>query len=118
MKYEVRETIEGTIAELGGLLEGAKRALRGESEFEVENVRQLRTVIEKMVPIIARSHELRRRHPDISALLDQYKCQLKELQTTTHQLLVVLLAKQATLVPKQSQNVAVSRWIAAFQQTR
>jgi uncharacterized coiled-coil DUF342 family protein len=118
MKDDVRGTIEGVIAELGARLEHAKRALRGESEFEAENVRQLRATIEKMGPIVAKADELRREYPDIAARLDHYKCQLKDLQTTTHQLQVVLLAKQASLIPSQSQNVAVSRWVTAFQQTR
>jgi hypothetical protein len=118
MKDDVSETIEGVILELGGLMEGAKRALRGEGEFEVENVHQLRRTIQRMAPIITRSSEFRCQYPEIGVQLDRYKLQLTELQTTTHQLQVVLLARQASLIPSQSQNVAVSRWINAFQQTR
>jgi hypothetical protein len=118
MEDDVRGTIETTIAELGERLEDATRALRGEAEFEAENVRQLRTTIEKMAPIVAMSKELRRRYPDIAPRLDRYKSQLSELQTITHQLQVVLVTKQASLAPSQSQNVAVSRWVTALQQTR
>jgi hypothetical protein len=118
MKDDVIETIEGVIRELGELMEGAKRALRGEGEFEVENVRQLRRTVDKMAPIITRSNELRCQHPEIGVQLDRYKLQLTELRTTTQQLQVVLLARQASLIPSQSQNVAVSRWVTAFQQTR
>jgi hypothetical protein len=118
MQDDVPGTIERTIAELGERLEDAKRALRGEAEFEAENVSQLRTTIEKMAPIVAKSKELRRRYPDIAPRLGHYKSQLSELQKLTHQLQVVLATKQASLVPSQSQNVAVSRWVTALQQTR
>ena len=118
MKDELRPGIEQINARLAVLLEEARRALRGEGEFEVESIRQLRNTIEKMAPILAQSLDLRRSHPEIASQLDLYKSQLNDLQTTIHKLRVMLLAQQASLHAGQSQNVAVSRWVSTLGRTR
>src|SRR4029077_11037071 len=118
MPDELSKHVEEINASLAVLLEDARRGLRGEVEFGVENVRQLRRTIEKMVPILALSPGLSRSQPEIAGQLNFYKSQLNDLQTTIHKLRIMLLAQQASLHAGQSQNVAVSRWVGALRQTR
>lgn len=118
MQTQIGLIVESVSAELAELLEESKLALLGQRDFGVENVIQLRTTMDKMAPILSQSSALRRTQPEISARLDRYKSLLKELQEVIRQLRVMLLAKQASLGPRRSQNVAVSRWISAFRQTR
>lgn len=118
MSGAVRQTLSRVNASLGGLLEEARRALRGESDFGVEEVRRMRRPIEEMSPIIAQSAELRRLQPELDGQLDLYKSQLGELQTTLAQIRVMLLARQASLEAGRAQLVAVSHWVTAFRQTR
>jgi len=118
MQEQIGLIVESVSAQLAELLEESKLALLGQRDFRVENAIQLRTTMDKMAPILAQSGELRRTHPEIGAQLDRYKSLLRELQEIIRHLRVMLLAKQASLGPRQSHNVAVSRWISAFRQTR
>lgn len=118
MSEAVRQTLLRVNACLGGLLEDARRALRGESNFGVEEVRKLRQPIEEMAPIVAESAELRRLQPELAGQLDLYKSQLGDLQTTLAQIRMMLLARQASLEAGRAQLAAVSHWIRAFRQTR
>jgi hypothetical protein len=117
MKDELRQAVEEINSRLAVLLEDARCALRGEREFGVENICQLRGTIGKMAPILAQP-DLRRSQPEIAGQLDLYKSQLNDLQTTIHKLRVMLLAQQASLDAGQSQNVAVSRWVSTLGRTR
>lgn len=118
MKAALQAAVERINARLAGLIENARRALRGESEFGVADVRQLREPVEEMAPIVAQSQNLQREHPEMAGQLDQYKRQLGELQTTLNQLRVMLLARQASLRADQTHVSAVSKWASTFHQTR
>ncbi|MGB7283636.1 MAG: hypothetical protein WBE13_15320 [Candidatus Acidiferrum sp.] len=118
MDDALRQSIERVNARLALLLEEARRALKGECGFDVGDVRRLREILREMVPIVARSSELRRQQPEIGSQLDCYRSQLGELQTTLVQLRVMLHGRQARLHASQSHHTAVSRWVSAFRQTR
>jgi len=117
MNEALHQTTERVNARLAVLLEKAGRALRGECEFGVHDVRQLREPIEEMAPIVADSVELRVVQPEIIGELDRYKTHLGELQSTLDQLRVMLLARQASLCSDQTHLSAVSKWAAALRQT-
>jgi hypothetical protein len=117
MKDELRQAVEQINVRLALLLEDARSALRGEREFGVENIGQLRIAIEEMIPILAQP-DLRRTQPEIASQLDLYKSQLNDLQTTIHKLGIMLVAHKARLDAGQSQNVAVSRWVSTLGRTR
>jgi hypothetical protein len=118
MSEAPQQTVERANARLEALLEGARRALRGEGDFDVQDVQLFRKAIGEMTAIVAQSRELRRLQPEIGSQLDLYKSQLRELQTTLVQLRVMLHTRQAKLHASQSHNTAVSRWVSAFRQTR
>lgn len=118
MSGSPRETVEQASARLAMLLEDARRALRGERDFDVEDVRRLREPLGTMNSIAARSSELRRLEPEIGRPLDLYKSQLRELQTLIVQLRIMLHTRQARLHASQDHNTAVSRWVSALRQTR
>ena len=118
MNDALRHTLERVNARLAVLLEDARRALRGEREFGPGDVHQLREPIDEMAPIVAQSLDLRRIQPEIAGQLDLYKSRLGDLETTLHQLRVMLLARQASLRASQTQLTAVSQWVSAFRQTR
>ncbi|HKM65573.1 MAG TPA: hypothetical protein VJX70_00275 [Candidatus Acidoferrum sp.] len=103
---------------LAVLLEEARRALRGEGEFGVAEVRKIREPLEEMAPLLAKSAELRRLQPELNGQLDLYKSQLGDLQSTVVQIRLMLLARQASLEAGRVQVSAVSRWVTAFRQTR
>jgi hypothetical protein len=118
MSTAIRQTLLRVNACLAGLLEEARRALRGESNFGVEEVRKIRQPVEEMAPIVAQSAELRRLQPELAGQLDLYKSQLGDLQTTLAQIRMMLLARQASLEAGRAQLAAVSQWMNAFRQTR
>ena len=113
----LRQTVERINARLATLIENARRALRGEGDFNAEHVRELRVPVEEMAPIVAESAALRRVQPEIIGELDLYKAHLGELQTTVDQLRVMLLARQASLRSDQTHLSAVSKWVSALRQT-
>jgi len=118
MSEDVRLTIKRVNWRIAELLEEARRALRGESNFGVEEVRSIRQPVEEMAEIVDRAAELRRLQPEISTELDTYKSRLGDLQTTLSQIQVMLLARQASMEAGRAQLSAVSHWIDAFRQTR
>jgi hypothetical protein len=117
--YEaMRQTLLRVNAALTGYLTEARRAVRGECDFCVEDVRRIRGPIEEMAPVMAHSTELLRLQPELAGALSLYKSQLGDLQTTLGQIRVMLLARQASLEAGRGQLSAVSQWIGAFRQTR
>ncbi len=117
--YEaVRQTLIRVNDSLAGLLAEARRALRGECDFGVEDIRKIRGPVEEMAPIMAESTKLLRMQPELDRELDLYKSQLGDLQTTLGQIRVMLLARQASLEAGRAQLSAVSQWMGAFRQTR
>jgi hypothetical protein len=118
MGEALRQTIARVNLRLSGLLEEARRTLRGETTFGVEDIRSIRLPVEEMAEIVARSAELRRTHPEICGDLDLYKSQLGEMQTTLAKIRLMLLARQASMQAGRAQLTAVANWINAFRQTR
>ena len=118
MNEAARQMVIRVNRRLSGQLEEVRRALRGEAEFGVENVKSIRQPLEEMSEIVARSAELRRSHPEIAGEIDLYKSQLTEMQTALGQIRLMLLARQAGLEAGRAQVSAVSQWITAFRQTR
>lgn len=114
----VGDTVTRVNLRLAALLEETRKALRGEKDFNVEDVRRLREPVGEMVAIVAQANELKQRQPEIAEQLQWYKSQLGELQTTLVQVRVMLLSRQARLQASQIHSTAVSRWITAFEQTR
>jgi hypothetical protein len=103
---------------LAGYLADAWRAVRGECDFGVEEVRSIRGPVEEMAPVMAHSAELLRLRPELAGQLDLYKSQLGELQTTLGHIRMMLLARQASLEAGRAQLSAVSQWMGALRQTR
>ena len=114
----LRQTIERINGRLKSLIEKTRGALRGECEFNVASVHELREPVEEMAPIVAECHDLRRKQPEIIGELDLYKVHLGESQTTLNHLRVMLLARQASLRSDQTHVSAVSKWAIALHQTR
>ena len=112
------QTVERVNVRMAELLEEARRALRGERDFDTEDVQRLREPVGTMDSIVARSYELRRLQPEIAGQFDLYKSQLRDLQTILMQIRVMLTARQAALDVGQTHNTAVSRWVTALHQTR
>jgi hypothetical protein len=118
MASVLRHKIETTNARIGVLLADARRALIGERDFGVEQVRALSQPIQEMAVVMARATELCVSEPEISGALDQYKSQLTELQTTLDQVHVMLLAKRAQMDAGRGQLEAVSQWATRLRQTQ
>jgi hypothetical protein len=117
--YEaMRQTLLRINALLAGYLAEARRALLGDCDFGVEDVRRIRGPVDEMAPVMAHSTELLRLQPELAGQLDLYNSQLGDLQTTLGQIRVMLLARQASLEAGRAQLSAVSQWMGAFRQTR
>jgi hypothetical protein len=117
--YEaMRQTLLRVNASLAGILADVRRAIRGECDFNVEDVRKIRRPVEEMAPIVAHSTELLRMQPELAGQMDLYKSQLGDLQSTLGQIRAMLLARQASLEAGRAQLSAVSQWMGAFRQTR
>jgi hypothetical protein len=111
------QTIERVKVRLAGLLGETRRALKGERDFNVEDVRRLREPVGEMASIVAQASEFGPQ-PEIAEQLQLYKSQLGELQTALLQIRVMLLSRQASLQASQSHTTAVSQWISAFGRTQ
>jgi len=118
MSEAARQTLLRVNARLRGLLEEAKRALRGEGKFDTEEIQKIRQPLDEMTAIVAESSRLRRMQPDLEGQLELYKSHLGDLQTTLAQIRVMLLARQASLEAGRAQLSAVSQWVTAFRQTK
>jgi hypothetical protein len=105
-------------AQLAAMLADTKRALAGEREFGVEQVRSLSEPIAAMALVMERAAELRKLHPEIAGPLDLYKSQLSELQTTLEQVRMMLLARRSQMDAGRVQLEAVSQWANALGHTR
>lgn len=112
------QTTERINGRLAGLLEEVRGALRGERDFDVEDVRRLGEPVAEMEPIVLQATELRRLQPEIAEQLDRYKSQLGELQTCLVQIRVMLLSRVASLQAGQVHTTAMTLWVSAYGQTR
>jgi hypothetical protein len=100
------------------LIADTRRALAGEREFGVQQVRALSERIEAMAPVMQRARELRSLQPELAGQLDLYTTHLRELQTLLEHVRVMLLATRAGLEKGRTHLDAVTRWAAAVRQTQ
>ena len=112
------EKIEKINAQIGQQLANIQRALRGEGEFEVEQVQALSKLVGEMAPIMERAADLRTLGPEIASQLDLYKAQLRELQPALERANMMLLARKAQMEAGRGQLQAVAKWAAMLGQTR
>jgi hypothetical protein len=103
---------------LGELLRHARQALRGETIFGVEQVRELSRHLGEMESICTQAPELRRLRPDVDGELDLYKSQLGELGSTLHQVRLMLLSQRAQMEANRAQLAAVDHWASTLMSTR
>ena len=118
MDSALREKIESVNAQLAGLLEDTRRALRGARDFGVEQVRALSRPISEMAPVMERAAELRTLHPEIQGQLDLYKSQLGELHILLQHGHMMLQARRGQREAGRVQMEAVSQWAKMLGQTR
>lgn len=118
MANPLRQKIEAAISRHQALLAETQLALTGDRDFGVEQVRVLSASIHEMAPLMARARELLTQAPEFVALLDRYKSQLRELQTTLDRINLMLLTKRSQMRTHRGQLEAVSQWAGALQQTR
>ena len=118
MSSPLHQKIETANARIQVLLTHTRGALAGEREFGVEQVRALSVPIQEMAPVMQQAAELRAREPEIAGALDQYKAQLRELQTALDQVRMMLLAKRGQMDSGRVQLDAVSQWAAVLRQTQ
>ncbi len=118
MASELYGKIERINAQLAVMLASAKRALTGEKDFGVEQVRALSVPIAEMAPVMERSAELRRQEPELGGQLDLYKIQVRELQTALEQVGMMLHARRSQMDAGRKQLDAVTHWANALGQTR
>ena len=118
MDLPLGEQIQAVNARMLELLENSRKALRGESNFGIDEIRDLREPLNKMEPVMRQFEALRTAQPELAPQLDVYKLHLAELLTILDQVRVMLLAKQANLLAGRTQLDAATHWLAAFQATR
>jgi hypothetical protein len=118
MHFSERQTIQSVNARITALLTNTRRALSGEQEFGVVQVRDLSEPIQEMAPLVARASELRVAEPEISRELDLYTSQLRELHVALEQVRMMLLARRAQIDAGRTQLNAMSHWAAALRQTQ
>lgn len=97
MSSPLPQKIEAINGRIRTLLAETQRALAGEHEFGVEQVRALAEPIQEMAPLMAREADLRTVQPETAAALDLYKAQLRELQTALERVRMMLLARRAQI---------------------
>jgi hypothetical protein len=105
-------------ASLASGIEDARRSLRGECIFAVEQLRMLSAPIAEMESVMLRAAELRAQDPNLAATLDVYVCQLRELQRTLDALRVMLLMQRERVNASRLHLSTVRDWSGALQQTR
>ena len=118
MTDSLHSTTKRINARIRQLTERARASLRGECEFGLEDVREIREPIQEMEPIVINIHAIRESEPALSEQLDEYRSHIHELQTTLDQIRIMLLARQASLQATRAQMASMNLWFAAFQQTR
>ena len=105
-------------ADMAKLLVMARKAIDGQTDFSVEEIRMIRAPLNEMEPIVAESANLRGAYPELGAHLDLYKSQLRELLITVERVRRVLLARRSEMSASQVHLEAVSQWAKALEQTR
>ena len=112
-----RQTVARVNARLAVLLESARRALRGEALFRVQDVRRLRNFLSQSGSIAAHFSELRRQQPELVPDLDLYKSHLLDLSVTLRRVHLMLLAQRTQMESDHARLDAVTQWAATLRQT-
>ncbi len=118
MSDDLRNKVECITARVGGLVNETRGALRGESNFGMEEILRIREPLDQMSEIMRQTAAVRTIMPEISGQLEEYKSQLGELQGILDKVRVMLLARQASLMAGRAQLDAASQWMTAYQGTR
>jgi hypothetical protein len=118
MSSPLLQSIESIHARVAALHTEARRALCGQGDFGVEQVHALSQSLAEMKPILERSSELRKLHPEIAAPLDSYKTQLREVHLTLERIRMMLEAKRSQLLAGRGQLQAMTNWATALGNTR
>jgi hypothetical protein len=112
-----QQTVAQVNARLADFLDGARRTLRGEAVFRVQDVRRLRDFLSQSDSIAARFSELRRQEPELVPDLDLYKSQLLDLSITLRRIHLMLLAQRTQMESDRARLDAVGQWAATLRQT-
>ena len=118
MTLPLEDRIADANTRLRSLLDETTRALSGQGDFGVDQVRAFSQVISEMAPILERAAELRALHPELTAPLDLYRSQLGELHIALQHVHMMLLARRSELGAHHAQVDAVSQWANALSSTR
>jgi hypothetical protein len=118
MSNALLDKVRAANVRLAELLRHARQALRGETIFGVEEVRELSQRLGEMDAICTQAPELRLLRPDVDGELDIYKSQLGELGSTLHQVRHMLLSQRAQMEASRAQLSAVSHWASTLMSTR
>jgi hypothetical protein len=118
MPSDPLELILGVNLRMALLLEKTRQALRGESIFGPEEVRDLLEPITQMNPIVSQVQELRRENAEMANQIGIYNAYLGSLQAAVEQIHMMLLGKRAVMESSQRQLYAVSQWTNALERTR
>lgn len=114
----LKSRISEANARIAALALLAGGALRGETAFGADQVRQIAECLSDMDVVVGDAKNLRATNAELSSELDCYKRQLVELKKTLGDLGVMLEVRRTQLNAKRSHSTAVSRWTETLQQTR
>jgi hypothetical protein len=112
------ENIEKNNAQIGALLTETRRALTGQAEFGVGQVRALSKLIIAMGAIVERTRDQQKLPPEITGQLDVYRAYLHDLQPALERVSMMLLAQKTRMDAGRGQIEAVTKWAAMLGQTR
>jgi hypothetical protein len=118
MNSVTKSRLDQINASLASGIEDARRALRGECIFAVEQIKMLSAPIAEMESVMLRATELRAQDPGLAATLDLYVSQLRELQRTLDALRIMLFMQRERVNSSRLHLSAVKSWSGALQQTR
>src|SRR5579885_3319253 len=102
-----RAQITAASAEVAALSSLARRALEGQAEFGPEQLRTLKSVLDRMDPLMLQSAQLRREQPELRP----------DLEPLLERIRVMLLARRAQMLLDRGRLEAVARWSDALRQT-
>jgi hypothetical protein len=113
MAGSLRQRIAVVNGRVALMLKECGRALRGERNFGLEDVRAISLPVSEMAPIMANAQKLRCQEPEIEEELAIYKKQLAELHTALEQVRMMLIARRGRVEEARTHMDSVSRWAAA-----
>jgi hypothetical protein len=106
-----RETVEHSNAVLGALLRDARRSLRGEIGFSVEQLSRLEEPMAAMAAVMAQAAELRAADPYLAEPLQLYTSQLLELQRILERIHALLLLQKRAIEVSDAELCFATDWL-------